>query len=799
MATKLYFHDATSTLANLPTTEQSVLLPVASVDAQTVNRTMNTTIGVGPQVQKRAVTQAITAQRAYYFTRFVSDAINQTSIAANTWTFNFAIRESNANANFPVTTSGSANVCCYVWRPGTGKVGDILNSATGTETIDEATTGITVRHTTFSGSAVASTQLGDVIVMEIIFQTTQGNATSRNDDFFYDGSTENTTVGATVTDHASFLETPETITFSAGTNYTRSPSTETVDVSDSSLTRILSAARAPSADSSSIGETLTRTTQAFRSPSSDSVTTAEDLTRSKTWVRATAADDITIADSSTTQIITRVRAPDAETVVVGENASRMTQASRSPSSDTIIVDESLSGGKLLEREPSTENVTVADSSLTRMLSVSRQPSEADVTVGENPTRILSAMRSPSSDSTTISDISTTQMITRVRAPTVDEVTIIDSSLTRMLSATRALGSDSITVVDSSLTRIYSALRIPSTESVTTSEDVSRIVSNPGQFNRSPATENVTVGENLTRALQLFRVPSSDSVTVSENVSGGKLLERVVAADTVNIVEASLTRMKSAARNVEDTSNIVEASLTRLLFAFRVPNADTVTVAELQSLISHSRSLLDTISVTEPLLQRIVTSVRSLGPETVDIAEQVFFQTWHRFVFDSVVVAEQLFGERQSLSGPITYATPSEVRPLLGNIGSQRTDPQIQLAIDSAYDEINKKTSRIPPNDWKDTDADFSIIKKITRMKAALEMSIGIKDFEDREWMQKEIDEMFMMLEEHDVGGALSNDVVISSDDETYALNPQGIIWSTRYKNLKKSSGIENDTTINPDT
>ena len=85
------------------------------------------------------------------------------------------------------------------------------------------------------------------------------------------------------------------------------------------------------------------------------------------------------------------------------------------------------------------------------------------------------------------------------------------------------------------------------------------------------------------------------------------------------------------------------------------------------------------------------------------------------------------------------------------------------------------------------------------MKAALEMSIGIKDFEDREWMQKEIDEMFEILEGHDTGGALSNDIVISSDDETYALNPQGVIWSTRYPNLKKGSKGENDTTINPDT
>lgn len=586
---------------------------------------------------------------------------------------------------------------------------------------------------------------------------------------------------------------------STGTTFNRSPTAEDVTISDASLTRILSAVRVPSTENPAISEDLTRTLSASRAPSSDSTTiTDSSLTRVLTSVRSPSSDNVTVEDSSTTQMITRIRAPDAENVSLGENTSRMTQAFRSPSSDTVVIDESLSGGKLLERTPSAENVTVADSSLTRLLSASRSPSADDITVGENLTRILSAMRSPSSDSVIISDVSTTQMITRVRS-VEDIVSVTDTSLTRLLSATRSPSSDSVTVTDSSLTRIYSALRVPSTDTVVIDESVDRVHTTAGQFNRAPNPETVDISENLSRMLQAFRAPSSDTIDINENVSGGKLLERVVAADTVNIVEASLNRVLSVSRNVEDTSNVNEASLTRLLTALRAPSPDSVTVSELQNRISHSRVLQDTVSITEPLLERIVTHIRNLGPEFVEVSEQVFFQTWHRYVFDSVIVADQVFAQRESLSGPTTYATPSEVRPLLGNIGSQRLDSQIQLAIDSAYDEINKKTSRIPPNDWKDTDADFSIIKKLTRMKAALEMSIGIKDFEDREWMQKEIEEMFMMLEEHDIGGAQSNDFVMSSEDETYSLNPTGLIWSQRYKNLRKQSTDENNTTINPDT
>lgn len=146
-----------------------------------------------------------------------------------------------------------------------------------------------------------------------------------------------------------------------------------------------------------------------------------------------------------------------------------------------------------------------------------------------------------------------------------------------------------------------------------------------------------------------------------------------------------------------------------------------------------------------------------------------------------------------------YSTPAEVRPLLGNLGTQRTDSQITLAIESADDQIDRRTGRMPPNEWKNTEEDFAIIRKISRYIATLEMSVGIKDYEDRAYLQKEIDNMFMSIEAHDPGGSTSNDMVISSTDETYALNPQGIIWSIRYPDLKKSASGENNTTINPDT
>ena len=681
--------------------------------------------------------------------------------------------------------------------------------------------------------------------------------------------TINITTAATVgTKDIAFITLSGTFP-SAGAQFNRSPTAETVTISEASLDRVKSALRVPTTEATTVSEaSLTRTTQAFRVPSSDSITVTEaSLTRSRALPRVPSADSITVADSSTTRMLSAKRVPTTEVVTPSDSSlTRILSASRSPSSDSVTTSENLSGGKAITRVPSTDSITIADSSLTRLLSSLRVPSSDNITTGETLIRVLSATRSPTSDSITVADSSTTQKITRTRVPTADTITINDSSLARMLSARRVPSSDSITVLDSSLSRMLSLLRVPASDSITTSENVSAQKTQGAQtYNRAPTAENITITDSsltrilsalrvpsvevisaidssLTRILSAIRVPSTEVVTTSESlgaqVSGrisrsvqdtviisdnlSRMLSatRVPTADTVNLNEqvsriiarnrvppndsisisdGALTRVVTRTRSLSETPGIVEASLTRLLSAARSVS-DTTVVSEVQSQISLSRRLEETVAVTEPIIQRIVTAIRQTT-DSVDIDESVFFQTFHKFVFDSVVVAEQLFSDREQLGGSMSYATPAEVRPLLGNIGGQRTDAQITLAIDSAFDEINRRTGRQPPNEWKDTENDFGIVKKICRFKAALEMAVGIKDFDDREWMQKEIEEMFKIIEEGEgEAGAPSTDIVGSSPDTTYALNPEGIIWSVRYPNLKKrSSSGENDTTINPAT
>lgn len=75
MATRFYFHNALSGYSNLPTAEQSSLTSDKDAEAQTINHSMDDTVGPGPQVQLRLSSLANTSANDYYFTRFVSHPI----------------------------------------------------------------------------------------------------------------------------------------------------------------------------------------------------------------------------------------------------------------------------------------------------------------------------------------------------------------------------------------------------------------------------------------------------------------------------------------------------------------------------------------------------------------------------------------------------------------------------------------------------------------------------------------------------------------------------------------------------
>lgn len=210
--TKLYFHNATSGVSGtLPSSIQAALgASTFSSDAATVNRSMNTTIGTSQVI--KSITATSGAQKMY-FTRFVSDVLtNNTTISANTWNYAIAFREALLTTNWPISGTGNSNMTVYVWRPSNGtKIGTILDSSTGVSlTEPNAANTIKSNFNTFSGSAVTALA-GDVICFELYVNPTLGGSAAC--DTYYDGTTETNNTNTTVSNHASYIETPQTIAF----------------------------------------------------------------------------------------------------------------------------------------------------------------------------------------------------------------------------------------------------------------------------------------------------------------------------------------------------------------------------------------------------------------------------------------------------------------------------------------------------------------------------------------------------------------------------------------------------------
>ena len=176
---------------------------------------MTTTKGAAQTSLANASTATVSATN-YYVARWVSPKLNQTSVSANTWTYDFACKSSNASANFPVSSTNKAvYVNAYVWRTSTQAVVGTIKDGTTNATYSEPSAGTEKsEHGTFVGSAVANCVANDdVIIIEMWFQVTQASATSYTQTIYFDGTTENRSTGTTVSNYAAFVETPENLIF----------------------------------------------------------------------------------------------------------------------------------------------------------------------------------------------------------------------------------------------------------------------------------------------------------------------------------------------------------------------------------------------------------------------------------------------------------------------------------------------------------------------------------------------------------------------------------------------------------
>ncbi len=207
MATRLSLRDSAPT--NDPgETERSVALPVGDFqDFAGAVKSLSTTKGSSdPEASISGSSQAHTDHDDDFFTSFSSEALDAQTITAQTWTIAIVFDEGSLQANSFMVLS------VYVFREPSTVVGFIYDSDTALG--NEWPSVKAGRVATFSGSAVTA-QAGDYIVLEVWRHTAgQGMSMSYTQEMFYDGDTDVTEDGTNLA--ASYLETPQDLTFTAG-------------------------------------------------------------------------------------------------------------------------------------------------------------------------------------------------------------------------------------------------------------------------------------------------------------------------------------------------------------------------------------------------------------------------------------------------------------------------------------------------------------------------------------------------------------------------------------------------------
>jgi len=103
----------------------------------------------------------------------------------------------------------------YVWRPSTGAlVGTLKDAGNLGGSEPTANDSIQVTHITGITTSAVNGLAGDVIICEIWADTfVEANRSNANHRFYYDGTTENTTENAVVSNHASYIELAEDLVF----------------------------------------------------------------------------------------------------------------------------------------------------------------------------------------------------------------------------------------------------------------------------------------------------------------------------------------------------------------------------------------------------------------------------------------------------------------------------------------------------------------------------------------------------------------------------------------------------------
>jgi hypothetical protein len=213
MATRLYFRpDSNPLWGTFPSGEQSTATPTWSASGATTLRTLDLQ-RYGAQAALSSGSISMTnAALSGFMGFFCSPPLKGSqTVGGGTMIFNTAETETSLNANFWINALNA-----YVWRPSTGAKVNTIKESGGTSLGGTEPTAINseqVTHITGITSTGVTAADGDVVIVEVWSRFTPGMSGTYTCQFYYGGTTENTTEITVVSNHASFIEFTENLKF----------------------------------------------------------------------------------------------------------------------------------------------------------------------------------------------------------------------------------------------------------------------------------------------------------------------------------------------------------------------------------------------------------------------------------------------------------------------------------------------------------------------------------------------------------------------------------------------------------
>lgn len=685
MATRIYLHVATNPIANLPTTEQSTNTSVYSLNPVSTNFLMDGTIGIAQVTRPTSGTNSSAGKT--FIGRWVSDTLGGTTqIDANTWTVNFAATDSGSN-KFPATTGvGTIWVCAYVWRPGTGKVANIIDGVSG-NTFQVGSSTEKVEHGTFTGAQVTGVQSTDVLCIELWADTT-GAATGWAHRVYFDGTTENTTPAATVSNHAAFIETPQNITFPL--HITKALTTETVSVSESQ--EILRAKNRPlTTQTISISESLF----GYYSRPLEKIIVSDAVARTvagggpKNITKALPLETVTIT-STLTRLSAKIRALATQTVAISEpSLAKMRNKPRSPATESVTV----TAGTLTRlaakiRPITTQTVAISEVSFVRLVNKIRVLATQTIAISETAARLVAHAKSLSTETVT-----TAENLTRLKAVkrVFTETIATSETLARVKNVFKILSTETITVAAGTLVRIKAANKTD-TETIVSSETLARLK----KAIRALPTETITISDSLSRVKAVLK-----AITESINVVGTltRLVAKIRTFTETIIITASLAIRLTKVRTSTDTISILDAVVRqKITGAVNITKAlptETIAIAEisLNRLASKIRTSLDTIVVTANL-SRLLTQTRISSDSTNITGVLARLSAKTKISTDSIALPGTLTRLSAKIRTKTDITDITDVVARVGSIASLNIERAITETAIAIVDGITKRLTKV---------------------------------------------------------------------------------------------------------